>query len=81
MTYPPFLSSLSSLFSDDEEDEDEDEDDFVSDGLLREDSLPSGSKLKAEWQTLSPDQLSKKMFEIVDDVNAVFQVSCGCGFY
>ncbi|XP_003382988.1 PREDICTED: E3 ubiquitin-protein ligase arih1-like [Amphimedon queenslandica] len=59
--------------SDDEEDEDE-EGDFVSDGLLREDSVPSGSKLKAEWQTLSPDQLSKKMFEIVDDVNAVFQL-------
>lgn len=51
----------------------------MSDGLLREDSVPSGSKLKAEWQTLSPDQLSKKMFEIVDDVNAVFQVSCGVG--
>lgn len=25
-------------------------------------------------QSLNPDELSKKMFEIVDDVNAVFQV-------
>lgn len=25
-------------------------------------------------QTLTPDEISKKMFEIVDDVNAVFQV-------
>ena len=47
----------------------------MSEGLLREDSVPSGSKLKAECQTLTPDELSKKMFEIVDDVNAVFQVS------
>ena len=27
-----------------------------------------------QYQTLTPDQISKKMFEIVDDINAVFQV-------
>ncbi len=27
-----------------------------------------------QYETLNPDQLSKKMFEIVNDVNAVFQV-------
>lgn len=27
-----------------------------------------------QYQALSPDQISQKMFEIVDDVNAVFQV-------
>ena len=53
----------------------EDEDmDFVSEGLLGGNSVLSGSKLKAECQTLTLDELLKKMFEIVDEVNAVFQV-------
>lgn len=56
----------------DGEEEEEEEEDFVAEGLLREDSVPF--KSKAEWQTLTPDDLSKKMFEIVDDVNDVFQV-------
>jgi hypothetical protein len=63
---PPF----GIIFSDQE---DTDGEEFVGDGLLREDSVPSRSK--PDWQTLTPDELSKKMFEIVDDVNAIFQVS------
>lgn len=51
----------------------EDEEEVFGDGLLmREESIPI--KTTPEWQTLSPDEISKKMFEIVDDVNAVFQV-------
>jgi len=29
----------------------------------------------ADSQTLTPDKLSKKMFELINEVNAVFQVS------
>ena len=44
--------------------------------LIREESVTT--QHEPQWQTLSPDQLSKKMFEIVDDVNAVFQVNISC---
>ena len=40
---------------------------------MRVDSCPAGRGSPVS-QTLSPDQISKKMFEIVDEVNAVFQV-------
>ena len=39
-------------------------------------TVPQGLKEPA-YQVLTPDTLSKKMFEIIDEVNAVFQV-CVC---
>lgn len=53
--------------------EDEEDDEFGEEALMRTDSCQAGSG-SPEAQTLSPDQISKKMFEIVDEVNAVFQV-------
>lgn len=46
---------------------------FIGDGLLREDSV--GTPQLPTCQVLTADDISKKMFEIIHDVNAVFQVS------
>ena len=53
--------------------EEESDDEFGEETIMRMDSCPAvrGSPVS---ETLSPDQISKKMFEIVDEVNAVFQV-------
>ena len=70
----------------DEEDfmceEDESSDDGMdSDGLPfsggeeEQDSAGRHARPPTTFQTLSPDDISKKMFEIIDEVNAVFQVS------
>ena len=53
--------------------EEESDDEFGEEALMRMDSCPAGRGPPVS-QTLSPDQISKKMFEIVDEVNAVFQV-------
>ena len=59
-------------------DGDEEDGDFV---LSREDScgisggVGMNSQQPADVTVLTPDMISKKMFEIVDDVNTVFQVT------
>lgn len=49
-----------------------DEDEFM---LTREDSTTDkGACHHPEETVLTPDQISKKMFELVNEVNTVFQV-------
>ena len=52
---------------------DEEDGDFA---LAREDSCGDQRKLRrpSDVTVLTPDMISKKMFDIVDDVNTVFQV-------
>ncbi len=64
-----------------EEEEEDEEDEGMDDGIHfsgEEDEADGGGQkhqIATNYQVLTPDQISKKMFEIIDEVNAVFQVS------
>ena len=68
--------------SDEEEEEEEEEGGFeIDDGLQfsGEEGMDSvggmqGAPPPTSYQTLTPDMISKKMFDIIHEVNAVFQV-------
>lgn len=65
-------SDAGELVSDDEEDG------FIGgpfSGPDGEQAVVAQRSKEAAYQVLTPDTLSKKMFEIVDEVNAVFQVT------
>lgn len=62
-------------------DSESDEEGYDSDDGLQfsgaEEDTALGEQLKrrnTEYQTLTPDEISTKMFTIIDEVNAVFQV-------
>ena len=60
------------------EPEEEEEDGFIGgpfSGPDGEQAVVTQRSKEPVYQVLTPDTLSKKMFEIVDEVNAVFQVS------
>lgn len=63
--------------SGEEEEEDSEEEDGYQFSGAEEEGEPGasqGAPPPASFQTLTPDMISKKMFEIIDEVNAVFQV-------
>lgn len=62
-------------FIDTESYNDDSEDDLnFSDGEGDLDARASKQPSVTKFQTLTPDMISKKMFDIIHDVNAVFQV-------
>lgn len=71
-----YYSEESVPFDEDDSTVDSDDEDLNFSGAESDDGgvkKSSGSR----WQVLSPDMISKKMFDIIHDVNAVFEV-CMC---
>ena len=70
------MDSIDAADEEDDEEEEEEEDGIQFSGGEEEDHAVGGMRdhRLTTYQTLTPDMISKKMFELIDEVNVVFQV-------